>query len=98
MQKPVIGELAEHEVRQIGPGGKLSANRRFSHLIVGDGFRLKETRGPDNHPIKLAVPYQRFHLLHVGIGCAPESVDNDRLENLLKDETAPSIMIPRLRI
>src|SRR5258706_720513 len=49
----VSGELFEHAVCQICPGGKSSAYVIFSHLIVSDGWRLKETRGPDTHTHQL---------------------------------------------
>src|SRR5258706_12940581 len=49
------GELLEHAVRQICPGGKLSSYVIFSHLIVSDGWRLKETRWPDERPVQLPL-------------------------------------------
>src|SRR6266536_5095796 len=94
----VSGELSEHAVRQICPGGKSSAYERFSHVIVSDGWRLKETRGPDNRPVKITVHHQRFHPLHICIQRPPNTVNNDRFEDFLKDETSPSIMVSSLRI
>ena len=48
---PVSGELFEHTVCQICPGGKLPSYVIFSHLIISDGWRLKEARGPDDRPV-----------------------------------------------
>src|SRR2546428_12753270 len=89
----VGGELLEHAVRQICPGGKLSSDVIFSHLIVSDGWSLKETRGPDDRPVKFALHQQRFHLFHIRIGRLSKSGHNDRLQNFVKDETAPSIVV-----
>src|SRR6266496_2991215 len=94
----VGGELLEHTVRQICPGGKLSSYVIFSHLIVSDGWRLKETRGPDDRPVKIAIHKQRFQLFHICIQRPPNTVNNDRFEDFLKDETSPSIMVSSLRI
>src|SRR5436305_7924331 len=89
----VGSELLEHTVRQICPGGKLSADVIFSHLIVSDGFCLKETRGPDDRPVKFALPQERFHLFHIRIGRLPNSGHHDRLQNFVKDETSPSLVV-----
>src|SRR5437763_16702048 len=89
----VGGQLLEHAVRQICPGGKLSAYVIFSHLIVSDGLRLKETRGPDDRPVKFALHQQRFHLFHIRIGRLANSGHNDWLQSVVKDETGPSIVI-----
>src|SRR2546429_1873793 len=89
----VSGELLEHAVCQICPGGKLSYYVIFSRLIVSDGWRLKETRGPDDRPVKFALHQQRFHLFHIRIGRLSKSGHNDWLQNFVKDETAPSIVV-----
>src|SRR5437763_12078417 len=89
----VAGELLEHAVRQIFPGGKLSSYVIFSHLIVSDGWRLKETRRPDDRPVKFALHQQRFHLFHIRICRLSNSGHNDRLQNFVKDETAPSLVV-----
>src|SRR5436305_14326838 len=89
----VGGELLEHAVRQICPGGKLSSDVIFSHLIVSDGWRLKETRGPDNRPVKFALHQQGFHPFHIRIGRLSKSGHNNRLQNFVKEETAPSLVV-----
>src|SRR6266404_2410429 len=89
----ISGELFEHTVCQICPGGKSSAYVIFSHLIVSDGWRLKETRGPDDRPVEFALHQQRFHLFHIRICRLSKSGYNDRLQNFVKDETAPSIVV-----
>src|SRR5215472_608749 len=92
VQVLVRGELVEHAVRQICPGGPHSAYVLFSHVIVSDGFCLKETRGPDDRPVKVTVHYQRFHSLLICIHRPPKRGDNERLEDFVKEEPSPRIV------
>ena len=92
-QIPVSGELLEHAVRKVCPGGKSPFYVLFGHLIISDGFRLKETRGPDNRPVKITVHHERFHSFQICIRRPPKSGENERLHDCVKDETSPIIMV-----
>jgi hypothetical protein len=86
VQVLLIGELLEHEVRQVCPGRETSIYGPFSRLVVGNRWCLEETRRPDDRPVKVAVPHQRFHPLQIRIQRSPNDTDKEWLQDLPEEE------------
>lgn len=94
----IIGELAQHTVREVRSRGEPPVDERLRYSIVGDCRRLEEARRAYDGPIEVAVPQVYFHPPHVSLERFSHAEDDEWLQDFLEDKAAVGVMEAHLWI